>query len=151
MHTKFCIQQEPGFYLNRDKATIPPIIGIYIVYKGSYDSFMDTVNIIDVLYIGEANNIKESHNGTLFKPSNHERYDEFVRQAGGANCICYGVIPMEEHTDNERKWIKDAMIYSQQPPLNIGIEKTNYSHPPIDLYLNGLPDCWRNHHIQLPL
>ena len=150
MATKFSIQQEPGFYLDRDKATLPRIAGIYIVYKCNYDSFMDVVDVKEVLYIGESQNVKTSLNGTPDNPLQHKHYDEFVKQAGGANCLCYGIIPMEEYSSDERKWIQDAMIYSQRPPLNKEAEKIAYFHPSIELSLNGLPDCWGIHHIQLP-
>ena len=150
MSKKFSIQQEPGFYLDRDKSTMPRISGIYVVYRCNYDSFMDVVDVKEVLYIGESKNINVRHNGTPDHPSEHEHYDEFAKQAGGANSLCYSVIPLEEYSEEERIWIQDAMIFSQQPPLNKGAEKTDYSHLPIDLSLNAFPDCWKTHHIQLP-
>lgn len=150
MSKKFSIQQEPGFYLDLHKATMPSVPGIYVVYKCNYDSFMDTVDIKEILYIGETQNIYARHNGTPGHPSKHEDYNEFVSKAGGADHVCYGVIPMDEYSEEYRKWIQDAMIFSQHPPLNKGAEKNVYPHPPIDLFLNGFPYCWKTYHIHLP-
>lgn len=150
MSSKFSIQQEPGFYLDQDKSSMPAVPGIYVVYRCNYDSFMDTVDVKEILYIGESRNVNACLNGTTDHSSEYEYYDEIAKQAGRANSICYGMIPMQEYSDEERKWIKDAMIYSQQPPLNKGIEKSNYSHCSIDLSLNVFPNCWEIQHILLP-
>lgn len=150
MSTKFSIYQEPGFYLDRDKATLPRIAGIYIVYRCNYDSFWDVVDVKEVLYIGESQNLYERHNDTHDFPKKHEYYKDFVDKAGGDDHICYAVIPMEEYSDDERKWIKDAMIFSQNPDINIAEEKIQYSHSSIDLSLNGFPNCWKTHRIILP-
>lgn len=150
MATKFSIRQEPGFYLNRDKSTLPQVPGIYVVYKCNYDPYIDRVDIIEPLYIGETQNIHERHNGTPEHPTNHEHYEDFVREAGGAEHICYGVVPMEEYSDEERKWIQDAMIIRQNPTINNGPEKYHYSHPAIDLTLQGFPNCWKTFHIFMP-
>lgn len=149
--TKFSIQQEPGFYLDRDKATMPKFSGIYVVYTCNYDSFSETVDVKEVLYIGETKNIYERHNGIPDQPTNHEHYDDFVKEAGGTVHICYGVIPMDGYPDEDRKWIQDAMIYSQKPPINDGNEKEHYTHPAIDLTLNGFPNCWKTFYIILPV
>ena len=147
MSTKFSIYQEPGFYLDRDKATLPHIAGIYVVYRCNYDSFMDVVDVKEVLYIGESHNIYERHNGTTDFPTKHENYKDFVDMAGGVDHVCYAVIPKEEYSDEERKWIQDALIFSQQPSINKDTEKNDYSHLPVDLLLIGFPDCWYIHHI----
>lgn len=150
MATKFSIRQEPGFYLDRDKATMPKVPGIYVVYKCNYDPYTDRVEVIEPLYIGETQNIHERHKGNPEYPANHEHYDDFVREAGGADHICYGVVPMEEYSDEERKWIQDAMIFHQKPPVNAGPEKENYYHPVIDLTLQCFPNCWKTFHILIP-
>lgn len=150
MVTKFIIQQEPGFYLDRDRATMPKCQGIYVVYRCDYNSYYDTVDVKEVLYIGESLNIHEHHNGTPDYPRRHELYEEFVDKAGGSEHVCYGVIPMNEFSDEERKWIQVAMIFCQKPPIN-GEGKENYTHSAADIEIKGLPGCWRSFHISLPL
>lgn len=149
MTTKFTIKQEPGFYLDRDKAYLPKISGIYIVYKCYYDAFLDTVDVKEVLYIGESENICERHNGTPEQPLKHEHYGDFVKMAGDSSNICYGIVPMEKYSDDERRWIQDAMIYSQKPEINVCEEKEHYSHPTVDITMKGFPDCWNSFHICL--
>lgn len=143
------LTQSPGFYLDQDKATLPDVPGIYVVYKCDYDSFHDRVDIKEPLYIGESENIRERHNGTPEHPSKHEHYEDFVRAAGGEGHICYGIVPMQEFSDADRKRIQDAMIFSEKPTLNDAPEKTHYSHPPIDLTLLGFPSSWKSIKINL--
>ena len=151
MSTKFSIYQEPGFYLDRDKATLPRIAGIYVVYRCNYDSFMDVVDVKEVLYIGESLNINKRHNGTTDFPTQHEHYKDFIDRAGGVDHVCYAIIPMEEYSDEERKWIKDAMLFSQKLDINSAEEKFYYYHPSIDLSLNGFPNCWNTHRIHISI
>lgn len=149
MPNNFKITQSPGFYLDRDKATLPEVPGIYVVYKCDYDSYTDQVDVKEPLYIGESENIRERHNGTPDHPSKHDHYDDFVRAAGGEGHICYGIVSMPEFSDADRKWIQDAMIFSERAPLNEGSEKTHYSHPSIHLTLLNFPNSWKHHSINL--
>lgn len=143
------IQQEPGFYLDRDRATLPEIPGIYIVYKCDYDSFHDRVDVKEPLYIGESQNIRESHNGIPDHPAKHEHYEDFVRAAGGEGHICYGIVPMPEFSDPDRKRIQAAMIFSEKPSLNSATEKDHYIHSPLQLTLHGFPTSWKSTKIEI--
>lgn len=151
MPTKFKIQQEPGFYLDRDKETMPEVAGIYVVYKCDYDSYTDTVEVKEILYIGESQNIRERLNSTPDHPSNHELYDDFVNEAGGAGHICYGLIPMSDYSEGDRKWIQEAMVFQQKPPINKRQEKDHYTHPAIELTMEGFPNSWKSTHFSLPV
>ncbi len=143
------IQQEPGFYLDRDRATLPEVPGIYVVYKCDYDAFHDRVDVKEPLYIGESQNIRESHNGTPDHPAKHEHYDDFVKEAGGEGHICYGIVPMPEFTDADRKRIQAAMIFSEKPSLNEAEAKDNYSQADIHLLIEGFPNCWKHPRISI--
>lgn len=149
MVTKFTIKQEPGFYLDKDKATMPKCSGIYVVYKCDYNSYYDTVDIDEILYIGESQNIYECFNGTKDNPNTHECYNDFVEKAGGAQHICYGIIPVNEYPEEQRGWIQDALIYSQKPIINALKKKKNYPHPAVEITLKEFPDCWNTSHIFL--
>ncbi len=149
MPKNFKIQQEPGFYLDQDKATLPEVPGIYIVYKCDYDSFHDRVDVKEPLYIGESHNIRERHNGTPDHQSQHDHYDDFVREAGGEGHICYGIVPMEDFSDEERKMIQDAMIFTEKPSLNDSYQKDYYYNSPINLTLLGFPNSWNHPTIKI--
>ncbi len=149
MPKNFKITQSSGFYLDKDKATLPEVPGIYVVYKCDYDSFHDRVDVKEPLYIGESQNIRERHNGTSDHPSQHDHYEAFVRAAGGAGHICYGIVPMEEFSAEERKMIQDAMIFTENPPINEGTVKEYYSHPSIHLALYGFPASWNHPTIKI--
>ncbi|MDE5793174.1 MAG: hypothetical protein K2I08_00455 [Muribaculaceae bacterium] len=150
MATKFTISQEQGVYLDCDKAYLPHIPGIYVVYSCDYDSSSGIAEIKDVLYIGETQNVNERHNGTPDHPKQHEHYEDFVRKAGGVEHVCYGIVPMEDYSDDTRVWIQDAMIFRQKPQINSGPEKYHYNHPAIDLTLQNFPNCWKTFHIFMP-
>lgn len=151
MITKFTIQQEPGFYLDRDKATMPECSGVYIVYRCDYESYNDIVNLDEVLYIGESQNIYKHFNDGQNNPTWHKHYDDLVKKAGGANHLCYGIVPMNMYQKEQREWIRDALVFYQKPILNSEDKKERYLHPEVEIIIKDFPDCWNTSHIFLPL
>lgn len=148
MATKFKIQQEQGFYLDRDKASMPNVPRIYVVYRCEYDSYTDTVNVKAPLFIGESQDIRALLNAT---PKDKNHYEDLIKEAGGVDHICYGVVQMPRYSEENRKLIRDAMIFLQKPSLNAKASKGKYTHPPIELTLEGFPKCWETTHILLPI
>ncbi len=130
---------------------MPNVPGIYVVYKCDYDSYNDTVDVKSPLYIGDAQDIRANLNPSPVQQTKDTLFENLIKQAGGIDHICYGVIPLPEHSGEERQWVKDAIIYFQQPPLNEDESKDQYSHPAIDLTLESFPKCWKTTHILLPV
>ena len=143
---KFNLLHEDGYYLDRNKQGLSKLPGIYIVYKCDNNSQDDTVDIKEILYIGETENIFERHNSS----TPHEHYDDFVKHAGGKDHICYGEILLPDVSEEERQIIEAALIHMQQPPIN----KTNQEHynkPASEVTINGGPDCWESKHFIHPV
>lgn len=140
---KFNITHESGYY--RNPKHLPSVAGIYLVYKCNYNSSNDTVDIQDILYIGESENIHERHNGTEDQPRQHEHYCDFAAQAGGAEHICYGVVRLPNESADERKWLQDALILMQQPPINTEA-KNSYNHLAAEIETHAFPDVLNMKH-----
>lgn len=140
---------EDGFCMDEHRDTLPAIAGIYVVYSCDYDSDANEVVFKDILYIGETKNIHERHNGTPDKPKLHEHYNDFVKEAGGKNHVCYRVIPYNGSGD-DREWLQYALIHVQQPPINT-VGKDHYNFPAAEVKLEGDPACWKKTHFSHPL
>lgn len=119
--------------------------GIYIVYRCDYDPRNHTVDVKEVLYIGETDDIYKRHNSA----TPHEHYEDFVKLAGGEEHVCYGTILLPDVSEDDRKIIEAAMIHVQQPPINTD-HKDHYSKPASDITMTGGPDCWKTKHFIHP-
>lgn len=146
--TKFELNHE-GYYRDCNRGNLPAVAGIYIVYRCIPNKTNNTIDIKEILYIGETENMRKRHNGTAGKPSKHEHYDDFVKEAGGEENICYGWIPLPKYSEEERKWIQDALIHMQQPPVN-DASKQHYNHPAAEIRIYGAPDVWKMKHFAHP-
>lgn len=134
----FNIQHEPGYILYRNKHDLHQCQGIYIVYKCDYNTQNDSVDIKDILYIGQTDNIFERHNNPQ-KP--HEHNDDFVREAGGKEHICFGEILLPDIREDDLETIEAALIHIQKPPVNTD-NKSHYTKSASDITMTGGPDCW---------
>lgn len=142
---EFTIHHEPGFILDKNRYSMGKYPGIYIVYKCDYDKQNDTVNVKEVLYIGETEDLFKRHNSEI----PHEHYNDFVKYAGGKEHLCYGIIPLPCHSDEDRKTIEAAMIHIQRPQINTD-HKNHYTKPASDITMTGGPDCWKTKHFIHP-
>ena len=142
---KFEIHHESGYILDKNKNGLSKSAGIYIVYKCDYNSFNDSVNVKEVLYIGETGNIYGRH-----VTNTHEHYDDFIKYAGGKEHICYGEILLPNLSDDDRKMIEAAMIHVQKPVINDENDKKHYTKSASDIIMSGGPDCWKTKHFIHP-
>jgi len=145
---KFELNHE-GYILESNRQRLPKVARIYIVYKCFYNSLFDTVDVKDILYIGETENIYERHNDTPSSPGLHEHHSDFIKEAGGEGNVCYGWFPTEGMTADERKWVQDVLIHMQQPPINTDA-KDHYNHPAVEIKIHGVPDAWKMSHFAHP-
>lgn len=143
---KFNIHHEEGYILEKDKEALQPYPGIYVVYKCDYNPHDRTVDIKDILYIGEAENIFKRHNSD----TPHEHLEDFKRYAGGEEHVCYGEILLQDMSEEDRKTIEAAMIHIQQPLINWS-STFHYTKPASDILMTGGPDCWKRKHFIHPI
>lgn len=65
-----------GYWRNCNRGSLPAYQGIYLVYRCRYNLQNDTVTLIDIIYIGQAENIHDRHihheKELLFQSQLHE-------------------------------------------------------------------------------
>ena len=122
-----------GFWRNRTK--LPTYSGIYFVYAAK-ENDKDEVYDERLLYIGEADNIYERHNGTKEKPAKHNHYDDFVRLRKSDEVLKY-VTAQYEGSEDKRREIQNALIFRNNPPIN---EKATKSYDGEDMMVQFSSD-----------
>lgn len=123
--------------MDNNKAGISSCPGIYVVYRCDYDPFVDMIDVKEVIYIGETDDIYKRHNSS----GPHEHYEDFKRYAGGKEHICYGEILLPDLSEDDRKIIEAAMIHIEKPEINTDY-KDHYTKPASYVRMTGGPDCW---------
>ncbi len=99
-----------GYFI--DMNALPTYGGIYLVYKGCYNPQTDKVDLDELIYIGEAENIRKRHT------DGHEHQDDFDSEvedlANGR--VIYAAAEIENEAD--RKRVENALIYHHDPKYN---------------------------------
>lgn len=97
-----------GYWRDKNKKGIPSYSGIFFVYNCKYNTEVDTVTLILIIYIGEADNIND-------RIDKHERYDQwksFLRD-GDELCFSAAYISVANRTR-----VKAAFINKIKPLAN---------------------------------
>lgn len=115
-----------GYWLDENRSGIPSISGIYLVYRCKYNSDSDTVTLIEILYIGQAQNLNERH-------MDHEKRNDFLKQCKTDETICYSVAEVNSQDLNV---VENALIFAQKPPLNDKY-KDNFNYDASKFHLEG--------------
>lgn len=105
-----------GYWLDEKKSVVPAQSGVYCVYECRYNQTEDTVSLITLIYIGEADNVRE-------RIANHEKYQDWLKHVRHGNELCFSFGPIIS-ADRERA--EAAMIFKHKPPEN---EEYMYSFP----------------------
>lgn len=98
-HLKF-----EGYWRDRNKGGLPNYSGIYIVYRSVYNAQTDKVSLIEIIYIGKADNIHDRH-------LDHEKYEVFLSQLQYGEELCYSCAPL----DKDVEVVENALIFAQSP------------------------------------
>ena len=126
------------------KEGLPTYPGIYYVFATKFTKERKLTNK-RLIYIGEADNIHERHNGTKEKPKEHEHLQDFIDALQAGESLRYASSKYEG-SEKERKMIEAAMIYAIKPdinikntvtyndePIRINIESTDSAFPPFKM------------------
>jgi len=105
-----------GYWRDKDKSGVPAQSGVYCVYECKYNKNNDSVSLLKLIYIGEADNVQE-------RIANHEKYQDWLKHVRFGNELCFSFGPILS-TDRERA--EAAMIFKHKPPEN---EEYKYSFP----------------------
>lgn len=103
-----------GYWNEYNKGTMPPVSGIYCVYGGIEDPQKKKVDVKELIYIGESDNVNRrlaDHDGILLWRS--------CLNLGRA--LCFNFVPIGP-ADRER--CEAALIFKHKPPANISYVDT---------------------------
>jgi hypothetical protein len=105
-----------GYWRDKGKGGIPSKSGVYCVYECTYNSEKDTVSIHHLIYIGEADDVKD-------RVANHEKRDDWLKHVHRGNELCFSFGAVGS-TDRSRA--EAALVFKHKPPEN---EEYKYSFP----------------------
>jgi len=91
-----------------DRTYVLPKAGIYLVYVGKYNKKKDTVSLSKLIYIGEAEDVKD-------RLSKHEKWSEWQKYVSEGERLLFS---MAEVVNPDRERAECALIYHHKPPTN---------------------------------
>lgn len=118
-----------GYWRDCNKNGLPTYAGIYLVYRCLYNAQTNTVELVDIIYIGQADNIHDRH-------INHEKYSDFTSLLLEGQELCYSCVPLTENRD----LVENALIFAQKPVLNEQ-GKYNYNYTEAHISSEGACTC----------
>ena len=101
-----------GYYRDESREKFPNISGIYFVYRGTFIPHLKSVTLIELLYIGEAENLNK-------RLMNHERRNDFLSRLQRDENLFYSFANTDSLSENDRLRVEAALIHELLPPLNI--------------------------------
>lgn len=116
-------QSFDGYWRYPNRGSMPEKSGIYCVYAGKHNTEDKTVTLNRLLYIGQAENIRE-------RLQNHECYNDWVAKLKSSEIIIFSCTLLG---NSELDRFEAAMIYKHKPPVNdlcvnhFNYDKTNVS------------------------
>lgn len=115
-----------GFWLQSNLNTLPNQSGIYAVYRCVHRVLANEVDIKELLYIGQAQDVND-------RISRHEKHPEFQKKLQYGEQICLAFAPLSL-TDLDR--VENALICTQKPPLNKDL-RDSFNHPSTTVEVSG--------------
>ena len=97
-----------GFWREGMKENVPPYSGVYFVYECTYMPENDSLAMKRLLYIGEAENVRE-------RIGNHEEWDKWKKNVAEGNELCFS---FTNALPKDRERIQAALIFQNKPLLN---------------------------------
>ena len=99
---------------------LPQYSGVYLVYRGRFDAKDNLFYCMEILYIGQAENIRN-------RIMNHERRQDFLQECRRGETIFYSYAQCQNSILN---MVENAYIYVMKPRLNtIGVDSYKYITP----------------------
>lgn len=121
-----------GYWREQNKSGLPNYSGIYMVYRCTYNPLTDRVTLIEIIYIGKANNIHERH-----VTNTHERLEDFKSKCLPGEELCYSCAHVSVR---DLDIVENALIFAQKPVLNTDEEK-HYNHEDAHFIVDGQCAC----------
>lgn len=107
-----------GSWVDSSRHFMPNYAGVYLVYRGTHNVAQQTVNCAEILYIGQAKDVRQ-------RLSNHEKRNIFSSQLHNGEILFYSCarVSMEDLSR-----VENALIYKMQPRLNDNL-KDSFPYP----------------------
>ena len=113
---------------------LPMCSGIYGVHRCHYSRASNMINIYELIYIGEANNLHERAS------SSHEKWYNWQNtlDIDSGEELCFNYTNIDDETF--RKQVEAAMIFKHQPRCNV-LGAQSYNYPRIWIETSGANQC----------
>lgn len=121
-----------GYWRHVNRGGLPEISGVYAVYRCRYNQTTDKVTLLEIIYIGQTDNIRE-------RLWDHDKYNDFVKELQSGEELCYTCAEVEK---NSLDLVENALIFAQKPKLNVLMLNT-YNHQPVHIKIDGCCACMR--------
>ena len=119
-----------GYVLKSNPHLLPMYSCVYGVYRCHYSHARDEISIIELIYIGETDNLyKRVYSG-------HEKtYNwENTLDLGSDEKLCFNYTPIDDA--DFRKQVEAAMIFKHRPRCNV-LDVQSYNYPKIWIKTSG--------------
>lgn len=100
--------QFEGYWLERNKGDVPAKSGVYLVYRGKYNPEKNSVDLYEIIYIGQSVNMRE-------RIMNHDHIQAFKSSLNFGETLCYSCATVDE---KDLDIAENALIIAQKPRLN---------------------------------
>lgn len=97
-----------GYWRDENKSGVPAKSGLYCVYSCTYDVNNKTVSIHNLIYIGEAGDVRS-------RIANHDKYNDWLKHVKKGDELCFSFGAVES---SDRSQAEAAMIFKHKPPEN---------------------------------
>lgn len=97
-----------GYWIDSHKNGLPEGSGIYLVYKCVYKENIRKVSLRELVYIGQANNLKT-------RIDTHDKREKFLQDCVAGETICYSIAEIPQ---KDLDIVESALIFMQNPKFN---------------------------------
>jgi len=97
-----------GYWRDEMVSTMPTYSGIYFVYRCTYNSDQDVVSLKELIYVGQADNLKK-------RICDHRSHERFQKQLLAGETLCYSCAKVDKE---DIAIVHRALLLMQQPVLN---------------------------------
>jgi excinuclease UvrABC nuclease subunit len=98
-----------GYWLEAGLGNLPAKSGIYGVYRCTYDKVQNTVSLRELIYLGEAANVRD-------RVSGHDKWSAWRGQLKSGEVLCFNAALIAGESDRQRS--EAAMIFKHKPRCN---------------------------------
>ncbi|MCF0220111.1 MAG: GIY-YIG nuclease family protein [Muribaculaceae bacterium] len=115
-----------GYWRDANKDGIPSESGVYLVYRSRYNNETNTIGLIEIIYIGQSNDVHD-------RIVNHDQRKSFEETLKAGEELAFAIAPILEE---ELDIVEQSLIFAQKPELN-DLYKDNYQQEDAAFKIGG--------------